>query len=374
VPPKQLILIIVSLLAGGLLWGTAGRAAGQTPPPPHRVFLPAVFNNHMTFTGPEVPFGYGWGVYNWRAYSPALPRYPATSFNWIKVADNPNPADLCGVFRLPYKVLLRLNQANAKTTVAQVAEASTAWAQNLKGTPEAGRCVDAFEIGNEPNLSMMGAFDGPVDPELYADQLCAAYDAIKAVDPGYLVVSAGLAPTAGLPDATLALTDTVFLRRMLDRIGALRQGDAGGCFDVLGYHNYGFRTGYDTAPDAPACAERSCFRGVEDIVAILRHEYRVTARVWSTEMGWMRDFGAGGCGAAPWVPFFAGFQRSDADQAAQLVGAYQYARRNWPWLGAMFVFNLDYDRRDQDPCADEQGWFAVKGYPAEAALEAMPKP
>jgi len=40
----------------------------------------------------------------------------------------------------------------------------------------------------------------------------------------------------------------------------------------------------------------------------------------------------------------------------------------------MFVFNLDYDQRPQDICQDEQGWFAVKGHAAEAALEAMAKP
>jgi hypothetical protein len=28
----------------------------------------------------------------------------------------------------------------------------------------------------------------------------------------------------------------------------------------------------------------------------------------------------------------------------------------------------------QDNYGDEQGWFAVKGHPAEAMLEAMPKP
>jgi len=100
----------------------------------------------------------------------------------------------------------------------------------------------------------------------------------------------------------------------------------------------------------------------------------VSKRIWATEIGWMRDFNAGGCAAAPWAPVFGGFPLSEAGQADQLVGAYQYARWHWPWMGAMFVFNLDYDRRDQDACADEQGWFAVKGYPAEVALEAMPKP
>jgi hypothetical protein len=39
------------------------------------------------------------------------------------------------------------------------------------------------------------------------------------------------------------------------------------------------------------------------------------------------------------------------------------------------VFNLDFNPpwRSTDPCYDEQGWFAVQGHPAEAALEAMPK-
>ena len=51
------------------------------------------------------------------------------------------------------------------------------------------------------------------------------------------------------------------------------------------------------------------------------------------------------------------------------------ARAHWPWLGGIFVFNLDFNppRRALDACYDEQGWFAVQGHAAEAALEAMPK-
>lgn len=349
------------------------RATAQ-PQTTRTIFLPLVTKNFMGFSGPELPFGYGWGVYDWRAYWPSFTRYPATSFNWIKIAENPEPAALCGSNRLPYFVLLRLNKADANATPQQVADDTWTWAHELEIAPGVGKCVDAFEIGNEPNLSMTGAYGGPVNPETYADQLCAAYTAIKNTDPSFVVVSAGLAPTAGLPNPTLALTDTVFLRRMLERIKATNNGDAGACFDVLGYHNYGFRTGYATEPFNAACAERSCFRGVEDIFTILRQEYGVTKRIWSTEIGWMRDFISGGCGAAPWVPVFAGFQLSEAEQANQLVQAYQYARANWPWMGAMFVFNLDFNLRPQNLCADEQSWFAVKGFQAEAALEAMPKP
>ncbi|MBM2848511.1 MAG: hypothetical protein HW418_1453, partial [Anaerolineales bacterium] len=71
---------------------------------------------------------------------------------------------------------------------------------------------------------------------------------------------------------------------------------------------------------------------------------------------------------------FAGFQLSDTAQANQLVGAFQYSRANWSWMGAMFVFNLDFTSRPVALCEDEQGWFAAKGFPAEAALENMSKP
>jgi hypothetical protein len=303
-----------------------------------------------------------------------LTPYSPTSFNWIKIADNPDPSQLCGPNRLPYRVLLRLNKADANATPQQVADDTWTWAHALETAPGVDRCVDAFEIGNEPNLSMNGGYSGPVDPERYADQLCAAYTAVKNTDPDFIVVSAGLAPTAGLPDATLALTDTVFLRRMLDRIRATHDGDAGACFDVLAYHNYGFRTGHATDPASPACAERSCFRGVEETFQILRGEYGVAKRIWATEIGWLRDYTAGGCGDAAWAGTFGGFQVSDQAQAAELVDAYTYARANWQWMGAMFVFNLDFDRRPQGPCDDEQGWFAVRGFPAEVALEAMSKP
>jgi hypothetical protein len=369
--PIRYALLLLILLGSAV--GPQTLSAADPPTPLLNLYLPLVFKNFMTFTGPHVPFGYGWGAYDWRAYWPSNTQYPPTSFNWIKIAENPEPAQLCGSNRLPYRVLLRLNKADANASVQQVADDTWTWAHNLETAPGVGRCVDAFEIGNEPNLSGNGAYSGPVNPERYADQLCAAYTAVKNTDPGFIVVSAGLAPTAGLSDPTVAMNDVVFLRRMLDRIRA-KNGDAGACFDVLGYHNYGFRTGYDTDPTSPGCAERSCFRGVEEIFDLLRHDYGVTKRIWTTEVGWMRDFVAGGCGSAAWMPFFAGWQLSNQGQGDQLVNAFQYSRSNWSWMGAMFVFNLDFDRRPQDQCVDEQGWFAVKGYPAEAALENMAKP
>jgi len=348
----------------------------QLAPPPAAVTLSPLTN-----------FAYGWSVFQYQSYrlpppsgiKPEFPLYAPTSFNWIKVTASPNSAELCGPNRLPYHVLLRLNKTDANATVQNVADDTWQWAHWMEPASQPAdqpRCVDAFEIGNEPNLSGPGQYNGPVSPARYADQLCAAYDAIKRTDPKYIVVSAGLAPTGGFADHSLGMESLAYLRAMLDEIRAnpVSHGDPGGCFDVLAYHNYGFRTGFATDPHGPACPAEMCFRGAEDTWAVLQ-DYGIRKQIWSTETGWMRDYAAGGCASAPFAGTFGGFALSDKAQADNLVGAFQYARANWPWLGAMFVFNLDFNppRRASDPCYDEQGWFAVQGHPAEAALEAMPK-
>jgi hypothetical protein len=360
------------------------------PNPPVRtytLYIPNVFNKYLGLSGPDVPFAYGWSVFQYQSYyqrqpgepQTGYPQYAATSFNWIKITASPDSKYLCGADRLPYNVLLRLNKTGANATPQQVADDTWQWAHWMEPATQPAsqpRCVDAFEIGNEPNLSGPGQFNGAVDPVKYANQLCAAYDAIKRTDPSFIVVSAGLAPTGGFADHSVGMESIAYLRAMLDAIRAnpISHGDAGGCFDVLAYHNYGFRVSYQTDPHDPACPVDMCFRGVEDVWNVLQ-EYGVDKRIWTTETGWMRDYLAGGCGSAPWAPIFAGFAMPDQAQADNMVGAFQYARANWPWLGGIFIFNLDFNppRRSTDPCYDEQGWFAVQGHAAETALEAMPK-
>jgi hypothetical protein len=353
--------------------------------------MPSLQKNAVFFTGPTVPFGYGWGVFNWRYFRPGeLFNYGSTSFNWIKMTDNPGnaTAELCNEKRIPYNVLLRLNKAEAGVSPEDVGDDAYTWALDMKNASGAGKCVEAFEIGNEPNLSGPGLYNGPVDPEAYADQLCAAHDAIKGVDPSFIVVSGGLAPTTSLyPDETVVMDEEAFLRRMLARIGEAHDGDAGACFDVLGYHNYGFRTGHLTEPNDdpydPDCPDGMCFRGVERIQTILWIEFGVPKKIWATEVGWLRDFMQNDPACANLLAVFSGFENSEQEQADELVGAFRYARFNWLWVGAMFVFNLDFNQRPwwlADHCIDEQGWFAVQGlsdyedtYAAKAALEAMEK-
>ena len=329
-----------------------------------------------TSAAQSIPFAYGWNVAFYAAYQPAanVGQYTPTSFNWIRITGEPEKAEyLCNQFRLPHKVLLRLNRARSGVSSQDVGADAANWAANLHTHNGSEKCVEAFEVGSAPNLSGGGEYGGPVNPEAYAEQLCAAYAAIKSIDSSYIVVSAGLAPTGG--ETADYLDEEKFARRMLTKIELLR-GRADACFDAFGYQNYGFRAGYATDPgDEANCPSGLCFRGVERVQAVLV-EYSVRWPIWSTGFGWIRDFASGGCGGASWAGSYNGAQVSDQAQADNLVGAFQFARANWPWLGAMFVANLDYNDRPwtPDPCVDPDGWFAVRGYPAESALEAMAKP
>jgi hypothetical protein len=387
---KSFALVLCLILAALLTLNGAARSAapappddfvrsGSTPTPAaaqanHTLFLPFIAHNAMTFQGPNIPFGYGWNVF-WENFNA---NNPTTNFGWVKfsVSEPTSLSAFCGGNDLPYNVLLRLNWAMSGVGIQYGKDRVYEVASGLKQLSGSGDlCVQAFEIGNEPNLFSM--YGGRIDPVVFAQQLCAQYDIIKSVDPNYIVVSGGVAPTGDIDDANVAVNETVFLSRMLTYIRDTR-GDAGACFDVLGYHNYGFRTGYATDPnDAALCASDMCFRGIEHAWDILYGEYGVSKRIWSTEMGWLRDFTQNSPPCTNLLSVFDGFQNSDQGQADQLVAAFQYARTHWLWSGAMFVFNHDFNHRppwQANHCYDEQGWFAVDDHPAENALENMLKP
>jgi hypothetical protein len=64
---------------------------------------------------------------------------------------------------------------------------------------------------------------------------------------------------------------------------------------------------------------------------------------------------------------------SEQKQADNLVGAYQYATANWPWMEAMIIFNLNFNEAGYYAECEQMRFYSVQGRPAEAALSAMPK-
>lgn len=210
--------------------------------------------------------------------------------------------------------------------------------------------VDAIEVHNEPNL----ALEWPHGPNAweYTQMLRVAYTQIKAADPDIIVVSGGLAPTLTTGDRG-AISDIDYAAEMLDN-GAAQW------FDAFGYHPYGYNAPPETEPNYDTLV----FRRVELIRALFEERGIYDKQIWLTEFGWLRDPAEDGVQCADNDPNFAGFawmRVSAQTQADYTVRAFDWADRNWPWAGPMFLWNLNwalYDFNVNAACSHMR-WFSV---------------
>jgi len=195
------------------------------------------------------------------------------------------------------------------------------------------------------------------------------------------VVSAGLAPTGRVPETWQGhpghngrfQDERAFLQEFLDEGG-------GQCFDVLGYHPYGYSADYDAEPDVydpdnptKNCVNGFCFRGAEKIYDILVNNGLGARQIWATEFGWLVVPPDECLSDASWKG--RAWQIVSAEkQASNLVGAYEYATSKWHWMGAMFIFNLNFNTAPwiTDDC-EQMRFYGIKSRPAESALATMPK-
>ncbi len=281
--------------------------------------------------------GYGISV------APHLPSRPdllnQMGLDWVKVYDTAQLRDYPN-----HHILYR-------TEVRRLPD--EAWDRNLPNLAlelvAAG--VDAIEIGNEPNLGAEWE-TGPPNPEEFAQALCRGYRAIKSVAPQLVVVSGGLAPTAGTPDG-LNMDDFEFARRML-------AAGAGACFDAFGYHPYGF----NQPPEADPYANPFSFRRAELMYQLL-WDYGVRDKqIWITEFGWVRNPAEEGidCSSAPEFRDFQWMAFPAETQAGYTARALRFAERSWPWAGPMFLWNLnwnEYTDTGYEPVCSHLRWYGV---------------
>ncbi|NDJ52051.1 MAG: hypothetical protein GYB68_03080 [Chloroflexi bacterium] len=211
--------------------------------------------------------------------------------------------------------------------------------------------VDAVEIGNEPNLGSEWGNQRP-DARAFTDGLCRAYRAFKAVAPEIIIVSGGLAPTITTPDG-MNITDLDYAQQMLDF-------GAGACFDAFGYHPYGF----NQPPESDPYAHELTFRRSERMYRLLLENGVRDRQIWITEFGWVRDpaeEGMTACGNQPGFRDFDWMRVPAQVQADYTVRAFQFAERNWPWAGPMFLWNLNwntYDASYESPCSHLR-WYGI---------------
>ncbi len=200
-----------------------------------------------------------------------------------------------------------------------------------------GQAVDAYEIWNEPNLDYEWGYRQP-DPAEYAALLRAAYAALKEADPDCLVVTGGLA-TTGPIGGPGAVAD-------LDFIQGLYDAGAQGYFDALGTHPYPF--GHDPAYHDPW---ELSFDHAATQHGVMAANGDGDTPLWVTEAGWLLR--------SPWEPDGESQAVSEAQQAEYLVRAYQRAEAEWPWMGAIFFFNLDFSTVSWYRADDVMRWYAV---------------
>lgn len=228
--------------------------------------------------------------------------------------------------------------------------------------------VASYEIWNEQNLA--GETGGTVNAGAYVELLKAAFPAIKAADPGAFVVFGGLTPT-GVNNPAIAIDDAIYLRQCY----AYNNGEVKQFFDVLGIH----ASGANNPPEAfwpdnpgpgPGYFDHASFyfRRAEDLRKVMEQSGDSQKQAWITEFGWTTKNQAKGYEYGQYV--------SEQQQAEYLVNSFKWAQDKWPWVGVMFLWNLNF--APISPPTDEKfPWSIINAdyspRPAYEAVKNMPK-
>ncbi|HET9015956.1 MAG TPA: beta-galactosidase [Thermomicrobiaceae bacterium] len=341
--------------------------------------------------GPHV--GYGFNVFFRGDTNPGASQFNQQAINavtnagfgwvrfqaqWASVEPNPGQFDPSALDRVINQVA-----ANHLKILLSVVGPSPGWVNAGGGIPTdtasfqaltqylanryAGK-VQAIEIWNEENLASNTG--GTVNVGQYVHLLEAGYTGVKAGNTGTIVLFGALTPT-GVDDPHLAIDDVTYLqeayaydngviKKYFDQLGA-HPGSNNNPPDTMWPTNPGPGPGWQNDPSF-------YFKRIEQIRQVMVDNGDAAKQIWLTEFGWSTANQAPGYGY--------GVQNTPQDQANYLVRAYQIAEQQWPWIGVMAVWNLNYAVVVSP--ADEKGPWGVLNAdwsprPAYTALQNMPK-
>jgi hypothetical protein len=211
--------------------------------------------------------------------------------------------------------------------------------------------VAGYVIWNEPNLPIN--WGGSPSAAKYVQMLKAVYSRIKAADPDAAVVTAGMATTGGPGGSDCGLGSglasgplTAYTQELyaagvvndLDFICRIYLRGGKPYFDVLGSHPYGFA--YEPQRD-PGSVSGLAFRRVEQQRALMEIRNDGDKQIWAIEFGWILDPGSTCRQWGDW-PTRTWQIVSQQQQAEYLRDAYLYAMSQYPWMGVMGFFNMDF--------------------------------
>lgn len=237
--------------------------------------------------------------------------------------------------------------------------------------------VDAYEMWNEENLAKEAGPQNSVQDSVakYGQMLKHGYNGVKAGDPYAFVILGALTPT-GVNDPKVAINDVDYLKALY----AYNGGELKQYYDVLGAHpgsnnnppntlwpsNPGPGTGPSNYTD-PCVAAKTCwqqdpsfyFRRIEQLRQVMVDNGEGNKQMWLTEFGWDSTEGSG-------VSAPNGYQYADViseqQQADYIQGAYQLAQSNYPWMGVMALWNLNFALPSVTTNANDEkvGWGILR--------------
>ena len=339
----------------------------------------------------QVSLGYGFQVDPSADYERALGLTTSAGFEWVKYQTRweefePRQGEIDWTFL--DMVVNGAQEANVKLLLSVVT--APAWSRpgadhSVDGPPTdpqtyanfvsqlatryKGR-VAAYEIWNEQNLGREWGGPGRQSATAYVALLKAAHQAVKSADPDAMVVVGALTPAGNVDipslGGLLARDDVEYLREMYD-------AGMKGYFDAVGVHPSGFNNAPDLDPSDSAVlgreggynAHRSFyFRSFEFYRDVMVEMGDGDKKLWFTEFGW-----ATGCEAGPEWGY--AHENTEQQQAEWLARAFQIGREQ-PYIGVMFVWNLNFFGVDQAKCSFavlNRDWSPRPAYIALTALQ-----
>ncbi len=250
-----------------------------------------------------------------------------TSPDWARSDDAP-PEHLW-VCDDPAAVAPALADRAPPTEPRDLAEFAAAFVVRYEGS------LCGVEVWPEPNLLPNWRATGP-DPESYAEFLSEVALALGEASPNLAVVSGGLAPTTDM--GVCYMSDVVYLDRVA-RTGVLSHVDA------VGIEPYGLRTG----PGDPRRSREVLNFGRAEVLRHVLEKRGVDLPLWAVAWGW-NALPEGWTGPpSPWG------SHSPEVAASYLGQAFALAGRDWPWLEAMYLWQVPPGTAADDP----QSGFAL---------------
>ena len=231
--------------------------------------------------------------------------------------------------------------------------------------------VRFIQLWNEPNLAYEWNWQRP-DPEQFVELLRIGYAAAKAANPDVVVLFPSLSPTDGLDVYRAPISDLEYLDRVYTAGG-------GRYFDIMSAQAYGLgqppeehRYVYLRKPSNWSWTQPVDTRiDVSRLVLVrevMEQHHDSNKAIWVSEVGY-NSAPEGIPNRTKW-----GQPVSEEQKGAYLVGQFERARQEWPWVGVMNVWFLRWGGEAPNP-NDPTAYFAIVDHnfnplPAYTALKA----